>query len=469
MKQALKKAAVAAACAGGLVVTMQAEAANWLMLQGAEPPSTAGRAKVWGFIQPEYQQTSGTEIAAGPWKGQRPIFNSMRPDLKARKGFNTIRARVGVRGVGMPIDPKVNYFFLAEFGNNGITRQGGGSVKLTDASVTLNHIPGARVRVGTFKTPGSEEGLQAIHVFDYINFTGAVNGLLLERFFNGDGSGTYVKPAAGPGTAADSGDPNLPNGPVSAFRDTGIQVFETFKNSGWEHSYAVMVGNGNGIARGENDGTRELYLYWASEQVYGGRGPRRQGWKMFAWKQSGKRILTTEGEGQYDRERAGLGTTYRKGKHRAAFEYITAKGMIFNGTDGGAVAGSLSNLPAGAAGKFNGNDDVGGDGQVVASFNVETKGEADGYYLHYGFAPNQRWEFDLRYDVYNRMTDVAAKERRFKTWTLGMQYFFNRKSRVIVNYEIRDAEAPNLPAANNANKILGGMDNRLAAQLLIIF
>lgn len=36
--------------------------------------------------------------------------------------------------------------------------------ELTDASITLNHIDGARVRVGLFKTPGSEESFKAIPV-----------------------------------------------------------------------------------------------------------------------------------------------------------------------------------------------------------------------------------------------------------------------------------------------------------------
>ncbi|MFP3874345.1 MAG: hypothetical protein ACLFV1_07805 [Thiohalophilus sp.] len=35
--------------------------------------------------------------------------------------------------------------------------------------------------MGLFKTPGFEEGLQAIHVFDYIDFTSAGNQLMLER------------------------------------------------------------------------------------------------------------------------------------------------------------------------------------------------------------------------------------------------------------------------------------------------
>lgn len=426
-----------------------AHAANWLMLQGTEPGGSAERAKVWGFIQPEYQSTDGTPIQAGPWNGQNAIFNVMRPDLKADSGFNTIRARIGVRGTGMPLDSNVNYFLLAEFGNNGITRQGGGSVKVTDASVTLSQIKGARIRVGQFKTPGSEEGLQAIHVFDYINFTAATNGLLLERFFDGDGADTFVTPL---GNSGAGGDANKPNGPVGAFRDTGIQVFDTFKAGDWEHSYAVMTGNGNGITRGDNDTNKETYLYWASEKVYAGKGARRQGLKLYIWNQDGKRTLVNSGAGEYDRTRSGIGSTFKKGKYRAAFEYITADGMIFNGTDGGAVAGSAANGPG-----------------TTASFNIETKGEADGTYIHFGYAVTPELELDARYDIYNRMTDVSAKERTFETLTLGAQYFFNKKSRLIANYELRDAEAPNLPGTHNANLILGGMDDRLSAQLLVIF
>jgi len=457
----VKKVAIAATCTallGGAMST--ANAANWLMLQGAEKPGAAPRAKVWGFIQPEYASTSDTKLKAGAFSGQKGVFNQMRPDLKTAEGFNVLRARVGVRGTAMPIDSNVNYFFLAEFGNNGITRQGGGSVKITDASVTLNHLKGARFRVGTFKTPGSEEGLQAIHVFDYNNFTGAVNGLILERFFDGDGSTT-----AGNGTGTCTGGTsnaacaNSTNGPVSAFRDTGVQVFNTFKNGNWEHSYAAMYGNGNGITRSDNDDNKETYLYWSSERVYGGQGGRRQGLKMFAWNQDGKRTLTgttalggTGGAGEYDRKRSGFGLTFRKGKQRAAFEYIKADGMIFNGTDGGAVAGSANNAGTG-----------------TASWNVATTGEADGYYVHYGYAVTPKWELDARYDVYNRLTNSSAGERKFETLTLGVQYFFNKKSRFIFNYEVRDAEAPNLASTSAANQILDSMDDRITAQLLVIF
>lgn len=227
------------AVATGLLFAAQAQAANWLALQGTEPAGSAERAKLWGFIQPEYQATDGTELKAGPFSGQDAIFNQIGPDLDTDSQFNIRRARIGVRGTGFPLDSNTNYFFLAEAGNNGITKGDGGGVKITDASITLSHIPGARVRVGQFKYPGAEEGLQAIHVFDYINFTNVTNGLLLERFFDGDGSDTQSA--------------NSPNGPVGAFRDVGVQVFNTFTNGSWEHSYALMVGNGNGIARGDND------------------------------------------------------------------------------------------------------------------------------------------------------------------------------------------------------------------------
>lgn len=427
------------------------QAANWLMLQGTEPEGQSERAKVWGFVQPEYQTTSGTNIKAGAWAGQDAIFNQIGPDLKTDSQFNIRRARIGVRGTGFPLDTKVNYFLLAELGNNGITRPGGGtgSVKMTDASITLNHIKGARIRVGQFKTPGSEEGLQAIHVFDYINFTSVTNGLLLERFFDGDGSDTFVTPA---GNSGAGGDANKPNGPVGAFRDIGIQVFDTFEHNNWEHSYALMYGNGNGIARGDNNDNKDTYAYLSSELVFAGKGARRQGLKMYAWYQTGKRTLTEAGAGDHGRIRKGLGATFRKDKFRAAAEYIKAYGMIFNGTDGAAVAGSAANGPG-----------------TTASFNVETDGEADGWYAHFGYAVLPKLELDIRYDAYDRMTDVSAKERKFDTTTLGAQYFFNKKSRVTLNYEFRDAKAPGLPGSHNANKILDGLDDRVSVQLITIF
>jgi predicted porin len=217
-----------------------------------------------------------------------------------------------------------------------------------------------------------------------------------------------------------------------------------------------MIGNGNGISRGDNNEDKDLYLYWSSEWVFGGKGGRRQGWKLYAWEQTGKRTILDETVSStdtqnYDRTRWGVGTTFRKSKYRAAFEYIAADGMIQNGTDGAAVAGTTN------------------AGGAVASWNMLPEDKADGMYLDFGFLVIPSLELDVRYDVLNRATDVATNERKFETWTLGAQYFFNKKTRMILNYEFRSAEAPNLPGSHPANQILDGIDDRASLQVLAVF
>ena len=439
--------------AGISLLSTQSYAANWLSLQGTEPASSAPRAKLWGFVQPEYQSTAGGTLPTGtPFAGQIMSPNVIRPDNKSTETFNIRRARIGVRGAGFPLDDKVNYFLLAEFGHNGITKNGKTGVSLTDASITLNHIEGARIRIGQFKTPGSEEGLAAIHVFNYNNFTNVTNQMLLERYTDGDGSLRDGKPVGAGGL---TGTFNGINGSVGAFRDQGIQVFNTFKKDNWEHSYAVMYGNGNGINRADNNDDKDTYLYWSSELVYGGKGGRRNGLKMFAWNQSGTRTLTTSdanGKGDYDRDRSGFGVTYLKDKYRAAAEYIKADGMIFNGSDLGAIPGATNNA-----------------GDNTADINILTEDKADGYYVDFGYKVMPNLELDARYDVLNRGTETSAGERKFETLTLGAQYFFNKKTRVTFNYEIRDQEAPNLASTHNANKIADSIDDLMSVSFLAIF
>ncbi len=425
-----------------LGVTGSANAANWLALQGTEPPGSSDRAKLWGFIQPQYFYTENTKLKAGGWKGQNAIFNQAGPERKSSNTFQMRRARIGVRGTNFPLDSKTNYFLLIEAGKNGIT-EFDSSVAATDASVTFSHIPYARVRVGQFKTPTAEEGLQAIHVFDYINFTTGTDMMLLERFFDEDGSRGNFK--------------NGLNGSVGAFRDIGVQVFDIIPVAGnWEHSYAVMVGNGNGINRTDNNNEKDYYAYWSSARIFGGRGARRQELKMFAWGQTGKRTLEyangVAGDQDFDRDRWGVGFTFRKGKYRAAAEYVDSDGMIFNGTDGGAVAGASNNT-----------------GTDIASLNIVPKGEAESYYIHAGYMVLPELELDMRYDSLDRLSDSDTGEREFTTLTVGFQYFFNRKTRAIVNYEFRDAKAPGFSSSANANKVLDSFDDRLGVQILAIF
>jgi hypothetical protein len=429
-----------------------AYAANWLMLQGTEPDSSAPRVKVWGFIQAQYQKDNSSANALGAYNPPKLIG----PNLTTQEAFNVNRARIGLRGTGFPLDGKVNYFFLSEFGNNGITAPGDRNVRITDASITLNQINGARIRIGLFKTPGFEEGLQAIHVFDYINFTSVANQLMLERFPN---QGTASNNPATTTLPVTSGLGGFERS-VGAFRDVGIQVFDTFKAGDWEHSYAVMYGNGNGLNFGDNDNNKDTYLYWSSEQVYAGRGGRRQGLKLFAWSQSGKRFLDN-GAGliEHDRDRSGLGFKYLKKPWRVSAEYLQGEGMIFVGPN----RPTFRINPAAPAGVGSGAD-----------------GEASGWYIDGGwYIPGTKWEIDLRYDVYNRLENSTAFpggpnvgktfEMEFTTFTIGTQYHINRKTRVNIEYADRDFNAVDFAAGAGPNANLDGVGGRFAVQVTHIF
>lgn len=445
-KYAFKKTAILLALTAAFA-SQSAQATNWLMLQGTEKDHQAPRAKVWGFVQAEYQSTDNTKIKAGPWAGQKAAFNQMGPQLTSSQSFNIRRARIGVRGGNFPLSNKTNYFLLAEFGNNGISTGGSSQGAVTDASVTFNHIPGARVRVGLFKTPGSEESFQGVGVFNYVNFTSATDRLLIERPFEYSGDQNTV---AASNPAYDKSISNTSrSGPVGAVRDTGIQVFDAFRMGEWEHSYAVMIGNGGGLATTNQDNDLDTYVYVATEKIFGNsKGPRRHGMKFYAWQNDGKR--TIDGTSGHKRTRSGLGTTYNDGKYRLQAEYIMADGMIFGGTSGAAIPGAKSN-----------------NGLATSSFNVQTEEKADGYYVDLGYRVLPNLELNARYDMLNSGTEVDANLREFETTTLGAQYFFNKKTSLRVNYEIRSIDAPNSNAT--VNSIVDSIDNRLAAGITMVF
>ncbi len=63
-----------------------------------------------------------------------------------------------------------------------------------------------------------------------------------------------------------------------------------------------------------------------------------------------------------------------------------------------------------------------------------------GYYI-----PNTKWELDLRYADYTRMEDSNWCVRQFapeeNSRYLGVQYHFNKKTRLTVNVTDREVEA----------------------------
>lgn len=448
-----------------ILINQQCLAVDWVSLQGLEAEKKEQDVKIWGFLEPEYVRTDGTELSVGPYAGQEAAFNQNRPDNDTSSTFQVFRARLGVRGQWDY--NKINYFFLTEFGNNGITVKDG--PQLTDASVTLNYIKNMHIRFGQFKSPQGEEAQKAIHIFDWNRFTNTTDRLLLERFTDGNNG---LRPDGNGGTIDVA---NGLNGPVNAFRDIGIQVFNTFTNENKrEFTYAVMLGNGNGISRGDNDNNKDLYVLLSTEKVFGGRGPRRQGFKTYAWMIDGKRTFDyvngVKSDQEFDRKRWGIGTTYRKKKLRFSAEYVWADGMIFNGSEGGAVPGTPANNPA-----------IPNPNLRTASLNYLVDNKANGWQLDFGYKVLPKLELAARYDVLNSATDGLAApggvdpstgadpERKFSTFAIGAQYFFTKKTRAIFNYEFRDAEAPNQDSSTVPNQILDGMDDRLTFQILHIF
>ena len=441
----LVKKGLLSACLLSLSVT--AFGSNWLTLQGTEPEGAEQLAKVWGFVQVQYQDDMSDPNPGGGYIPPKLIA----PDWDSQSAFNVNRARIGVRGVAMPLDQKINYFLLLEMGNNGITEPGNSFAKATDASVTFNHFKGARIRAGLFKYPGSEEGMQAIHVFDYINFTWVTGQMLLERFPNRNYTSNISPQPLPPGTPLNG----YENG-VGAFRDVGVQIFDWFKvGQDWEVSYAAMVGNGNGLNFSDNDDNKDVYLYASTEKVYGGKGPRRQGLKFFAWAQSGKRTadLTNDGTynpAEYDRDRYGFGAKYLRKGIRVTAEYMVGDGMIWQ----------APHNPSFGIGPGQGNPNAPGNGAYA---------EGKGFYVEGGYRfPGTKWELDLRYDQYNRL-DGNRFQIDFDRTTVGVQYFFNPRVRAAVNYEMRNGDAPNFPSGVGPNANLDGIDDRIAVQITAIW
>ncbi len=437
-------------------------AANWLTLQGTQPETVSPKGikvpyrrktpKIWGFIQTNYKSDNGGTLIKGG-KNKTP-FSYLGPDLSDQQGFNIFRARLAARGMA-DHENLVNYFFMTEFGNGGVNNLGGHSevaTYLTDASVTLKYIPYAKIRFGQFKTPGSEEGLQAVFVSPYIEFTTMTNQQQLERHVSDVGVAQKGKAAGGAQTTHYTS--TKVDQPIAAFRDLGIQIFDTIKiQDNWSASYAYMYGNGTGISHISSTEQATNYGYLALEKSFNkGRGYYTQSMKFYVWGQDGKRVLnsydgTTTTQINTHRKRYGVGMTYYHNGIRFEAEYMKAKGMIFTGAKDVDIDPNVENW------QF--------------QFAAGNENEADGGYvnLEYEIIP-KKWEAFAKYDYENRLTNDKKGERDFTTLTLGTSYHFRGPTRIDFNYLIRKADAPNNAAAQ---KVLDNFGNRIALQITAAF
>lgn len=370
-------------------------AANWVQLLGTEPADSP-LFKPFGFVQPTYiyfdaEPLSGLGGAAAAANGQYQFQNQAAPTYEHKDQFQLLRAQFGARG---NLSDKINYFVLTDLGHNLTTVQN--DVMLTDASLTFNHIPGARIRAGLFKLPTSEEALvpnPTSYSYVYYSFVGSA--LVQETQFRSQTTGS-------PGCTLIAGSTTLTCARAvagnNAFRDWGIQVFDTFTKDKWEFGYAAMLSNGGEIENmlADHDGNKDFTWKLQASYVFGGKGGNREDVNAFLWRQSGDRRFNGS---DYERTREGAGFRYGRGPLRFSGEYIRGEGMIPGGP----------------------NPPVANANGLIPPYNLvmAPTGEADGWYLEAGwrFLPN--WEIELRYDEFDRNTNDPAAERLFKTWTLG--------------------------------------------------
>ncbi|MFA6015155.1 MAG: porin [Gallionellaceae bacterium] len=408
-----------------------AQAANWLQLQGNEAPN-APAFRVLGFVQPSYtyidaQPVSGLQGPSAALNGRYSTLNLNWPELQHTHQFQVIRAGLGARG---KISNEINYFVALDAGQNGVNYYR--DVSLTDASLTFNYIPGARVRAGLMKLPTSEEALLAINVsYPYVYNSNAVLYMLVGLPVESIGavstsSASYARLVSG----------------FSGFRDWGVQVYDWFNLGPWEYSYAAMLSNGAPIDKlSDSDSRKDLTLRFQTSYLFGGQGPNREDISAFVWRQNGSRLFGTE---QFAMVREGVGMKYLQGNYRITGEYLRGNGMIVGGQ-----------TPP-----FTGQN-----------FVVGVNEKADGWYVEGGWRFIPQWEINLRYDYLDFMQQTAANEREFSTTTLGLQYFINPAVRTIVNYEWRDMQVSNptaisaAVARNNALTIADNLGDRMSVQL----
>lgn len=414
---------------------------NWLMNDAVEPVGAPAFSAAL-FANVEYQATQDTPLLAGPWSGQPDLFNRFAPRFDDGQVLRSTQAGVSMHG--RLIEGALDYRLTLLTGDNQILRNEQGFydsvyVRPIDASVTINALSPAHLRLGLFRQPLGDEAASPQQ--RWIWRSHVAQQIVQERYFRSDGGV--------------NGDANFDLGPISGFRDIGLQVFDSFDTGAWEHSYAVMLGRGAGVDPTLDATGLDKYLYWSSERILGATGKRRDGLKLYGWGQFGERKLRVgpeQGEQTFDRRRAGVGATLRAGPWSLSGEWITATGLIYHGSDGGTIPGRPSD-----------------NGALVSGYNVLPESEADGWYLDVGYRVSEPLEIGLRYDVLNRGTDSPETEVKFEGLTFGASYAFSPAAQLLFDVQLRRYSAPRQSADSTTNLLLDGVDDRIGLRFTYRF
>jgi hypothetical protein len=444
---------VAACALAAAAMAAPLHAANWLMIEGTEPPDVTHR--FFGAVQINYENNFGCKnieglVDVGSQQfslNNGVVINHCRvgPELRNKdSGFFMPTLMGGVRGNLIP--GRVNYFLAVNAGQNLANYKPFKTDReylatLTDASMTFSYIPGARVRIGRFKKPGPEELMQGLDANDYVFLTDYTARVQIERFVESNAKGINAIP--GQGYAA-----NIKKyaDDADVGRDTGVQFFDAFRLGKWTNSYSVMISMGEGVHGFDLSDSWDRTLYLSSEyDLPGGKGPLKHGVKLYAYHQRGERNFLIDAAGtkseDFDKIRYGFGIKAlgpifgeNNGKHRLGFEVMFADGMVHY-----TPVSSVTDGP------------FGGQMNIAA----ERGNMARGITVDYGYYYNKHWQYDIRFSrnslLYRQDGTrwIAADERELDFLTLGFNYHFTPDTRVTFDYEFRDVTAP-VPHSNPA-------------------
>lgn len=452
MKHTNKMAISIGAAIAALGLTGPAVAADWVMGQAMEPPTTTH--KVFGVVQASYTNLYGCDQMQGMRNAGPNAFSLLNgsynalcrvgPEFKDKNsGLNLNNLAIGLRGNLIP--GKINYFLMANAGMNfanyePLNTSRASVVSLTDATMTFSYIPGVRVRAGLMRKPGPEEMYQAVGSNSYMWPTDFIARVQTEKFVRTNSKGTTAIAGQSDGTSSFKGYD------ADVGRDWGFQFFDAFKVGKWTNTYAVMIGNGSGIHKIKDyNSEKDLNLYFSSEyDLPGGKGPNKYGIKGYVYRQGGTRNFETTASGtlsqDFDFTRHGFGIKALgeifgagRGKHRLALDLMYADGMIFISPTGNSV-----------------DEAFGGQIQIAA----EKGNKARGLTLDYGYYLNDKWNFgvrysrnDLLYETIGTATWGANDKRIVEQLNFAVNYHFSPATRLTFNFEPRDARAPNPQAS----------------------
>ncbi len=412
-------------------------AENWFIKDGTEKPN-AKPLRVYGLVQPTFQadfsdKVKGLNGAEAAYNNEYSAYSSIPPGYSSTSSFYLFRVRLGVRGL---VEPNINYEIVGEYGANALTTKAESeyNVELAEGSVTLNHIPGMRIRLGLFKVPGPEEALRT--AIDYVNFSNVTFRLINYQPVKRNTSFTSLK-----GVPADT------KTGVRAFRDTGVQIFDAFRVGNQEFTYAAMLANGSSINEIDDNRNKAFYARlqwsWVFDDVIDYYDTARQDLSVFAWYQQGDQEFDGD---NYKAVRQGAGFSYVKQPYHLTAEYMWGDGMIL-------LPSTYRDAP----------------GLVFA----DSENEGRGWYVDAGMFVTRNIALEARYDVLELLPNDNQMETTLKTTTLGAQYYFSKRNRISVNYEFRDYDLASVPVTatfqNSSNRLNDASGDRIAIQYTLRF